>query len=70
MWVFADLIGIPGLVALSLLVGGLWLAIRPRQLLTILGDGFGFDWPAASRSRVTNLLPRITGAALICTACT
>jgi hypothetical protein len=65
MGVFADLIGVPGLVCVGLLVCGLWLAIRPRRLLTVLGDGFGFDWPMASRGRVTNLLPRIAGAALI-----
>jgi hypothetical protein len=65
MWVFSFLLGVPGLVCLALLVCGLWLAIRPHRLLTILGDGFGFDWPAASRGRVTNLLPRIAGAAMI-----
>jgi hypothetical protein len=49
----------------GLLVIGLWLIITPHRLLSILGDGFGFNYSTESRRLLKTLLPRAAGAALI-----
>jgi hypothetical protein len=59
-----ELAALPVLIALTLLgVGGI-LTIAPRRALRTLGDGFGFDGAAATRTPARRVPARVAGLLL------
>jgi hypothetical protein len=59
-----ELAALPWLIALSLLAVGGMLALAPRRIVRTLGDGFGFDGEAATRTWRGQLPARVLGLVL------
>ncbi|MEZ0070435.1 hypothetical protein ABIA32_006488 [Streptacidiphilus sp. MAP12-20] len=59
-----ELAALPGIIALMLLAVGGLLAFAPQRAMRTLGDGFGFDGAAASRSAARRLPARAAGLLL------
>ncbi|RAG83419.1 hypothetical protein DN069_22135 [Streptacidiphilus pinicola] len=59
-----ELAALPVMIALLLLALGGVLALAPSRALRTLGDGFGFDGSAATRTAARRVPARVVGLAL------
>ena len=59
-----ELAALPWVIALSILAVGGMLALAPRRIVRTLGDGFGFDGAAATRTWRRQLPARVLGLVL------